>query len=198
MIFKYAINTYASGFSTVKLHNYFKSQNVKLSRQTINNFIKFGEETFLLYRLPQFFKGFKRSNQSRKKLYVVDNSLIGLFITEPQNGRLLENEVYLELLRFKERDPSVQIRYLNGKEGEIDFLVSRGDSLIYAIQVSYELTPSNMEREIGPLLKARDKLKSKRNIMITFNRPERDIQVGKGIEIMTFAEWALMETGKST
>ncbi len=198
MVFRYAINTYSSGFSTVKLYNYFKSQNLGISRQTINNFIKFGEQTFLFYQLLQFFKGFKRSNQSRKKLYVVDNGIISLLISNLEYGKLLENAVLIELLRRKERNPSMEINYLNNKEGEVDFVISEGGSVTELMQVTYELNQKNIERELRPLLSAMKELKHKRSMLITFNAVDKAITVEKSIETLTFVQWALdARSGKS-
>ncbi len=191
MVFRYAINTYSSSFSTVKLHNYFNSQNLEISRQTINNFIKFGEQTFLFYQLMQFFKGFKRSNQSRKKLYIVDNGIIGLLISNVEYGKLLENSVFVELLRMKERNPSIEINYLSDKDGEVDFVISEGGSITELLQVTYELNHDNMERELHPLLSATQRLKPKRSILITFNAVDKTMRVEKGIETLTFTQWAL-------
>lgn len=191
MVFRYAINTYSSAFSTVKLHSYFKSQNLGISRQTISNFVKFGEQTFLFYQLLQFFKGFKRSNQSRKKLYVVDNAVIGLMISNLEYGRLLENTVFIELLRMKERNPSVEINYLSSKEGEVDFVISEGGLVKELIQVTYELNQNNMERELRPLLSAMKHLRPKRSIVITFDPVNKGMVVEKGVETLTFVQWAL-------
>ncbi len=198
MVFRYAINTYSSGFSTVKLYNYFKSQNLGISRQTINNFIKFGEQTFLFYQLLQFFKGFKRSNQSRKKLYVVDNAIISLLISNLEYGKLLENAVLIELLRRKEQNPSMGINYLNNKDGEVDFVISEGGSVTELIQVTYELNQKNIERELHPLLSAMKELRPKRGVLVTFNVIDKALTVEKSIEALTFVQWALgARNGKS-
>ncbi len=198
MVFRYAINTYSSGFSTVKLYNYFKSQNLGISRQTINNFIKFGEQTFLFYQLLQFFKGFKRSNQSRKKLYVVDNAIISLLISNLEYGKLLENAVLIELLRRKEQNPSMGINYLNNKDGEVDFVISEGGSVTELIQVTYELNQKNIERELHPLLSAMKELRPKRSVVVTFNAIDKALAVDKSIEALTFVQWALgARNGKS-
>lgn len=193
MVFRYAINTYSSGFSTVKLHNYFKSQNLGISRQTINNFVRFGEQAFIFYQLPQFFKGFKRSNQSRKKLYIVDNAFIGLLVSNLEYGKLLENEIYIELLRMKDRVPTMWINYISNKDGEVDFVVSDGGSVIGLIQVAYELNFKNMDRELRPLLSASEELKPRKRILITFNAVDKTIEVEKGIETCTFVEWMLKD-----
>ena len=199
MVFRYAINMYSSSFSTVKLYNYFKSQNLGISRQTINNFVKFGEQTFLFYRLLQFFKGFKKSNQSRKKLYVVDNGIISLLISNLEYGKLLENAVLIELLRRKEKNPSMEINYLNNKDGEVDFVISEGGSVAKLIQVTYELDQKNMERELRPLITAMKDLKPKRSLLITFNAVDKAMAVEKGIETLTFVQWALeAQDGKTS
>ncbi len=190
-VFRYAISSYASGFSTVKANNYFRSQGTNMSRQTINNFIKYGEHTFLFYQLLQSLKGFKKSNQARKKLYIVDNGIVSLFASEPEYGKLLENAVYTELLRAKENDPSIEIRYAANGSEEVDFLILRGGKVIQAIQVAYELNFSNMDRETRPLLHDKLKLNPKRCIIVTLNRADRKLRIDKSIEIMTFMEWTL-------
>jgi predicted AAA+ superfamily ATPase len=194
MVFRYAINTYSSSFSTIKLYNYFKSQNLGISRQTINNFVRFGEQTFLFYPLLQFFKGFKRSNQSRKKLYVVDNGIISLLISNLEYGKLLENVVLIELLRRKERNPSMGINYLTNKEGEVDFVVSEGGLVTELIQVTYELDQKNMERELRPLISAMKELKPKRSVLVTFNAVDKAMAVERDIETLTFVQWALSKS----
>jgi len=104
---------------------------------------------------------------------------------------LLENAVFIELLRIKERNPLVEINYFSSKDGEVDFVISEGGSVKELIQVAYELNQNNMERELRPLLGAMKYLKPKRSILVTFDPVNMGRIVKKGIETLTFVQWAL-------
>ncbi len=62
-----------------------------------------------------------------------------MLISNLEYGKLLENAILIELLRKKEQNPSVEINYLNNKEGGVDFVISEGGSVTELIQVTYEL-----------------------------------------------------------
>ncbi len=48
-----------------------------------------------------------------------------------------------------------------------------------------------MERELLPILSAMKELKPKRSILVTFNAVDKATIVEKGIETLTFVQWAL-------
>ncbi|MDE1823031.1 MAG: ATP-binding protein, partial [Candidatus Micrarchaeota archaeon] len=108
-VFRYIASTYSKSFSSSKMYNYFRSIGMKISKKTLSNFVKYGESVFLFSQLYQLSRGFKRSYQSRKKMYLTDTGIAKLFESETQYGRLLENMVYVELLRRKEARQSVDI-----------------------------------------------------------------------------------------
>jgi len=98
--------------------------------------------------------------QMERKVYFVDNGYLSLFYTKENLSKRLENAVAVELYRC-----FGHLTYLrNG--GEIDFLVK------WPIQVTWELTDENREREITPLLKYMEKSKVKEAYIITAYQKE--------------------------
>jgi uncharacterized protein len=190
-VFRYIISTYSKSFSASKMYNYFKSLGVKISKKTLSNFVKYGESVFLFSQLYQLSKGFKRSYQSRKKLYIMDTGIARLFDNSMQYGRLLENAVYIELLRMKERKQILDINFLEYDDGEVDFVVSEKGEISEALQVSYELNQENSEREIKTLVKFCKQFNLKKAKIITFDTNRTEVVEGIEVTVISFPRWSL-------
>jgi predicted AAA+ superfamily ATPase len=95
----------------------------------------------------------KQHLKSLEKYYAADVSLRHLILGERNRdtGRILENIVYLELIR---RGYTVRI----GKVGdqEIDFVAVAGDKRIYYQVAASVLDPATFEREFEPLRLTKD------------------------------------------
>lgn len=125
----------------------------KTTSATIENYIHALEESFIIYQAGRYDIKGKQHLKSLEKYYLVDQGLRRL-VYEDKNrdiGHILENIVYLELLR---RGNRVYI----GKVGdlEVDFLAEKGGERSY-YQVSASIyDPATYEREMMPLKKIRD------------------------------------------
>ena len=105
------------------------------------------------------------------------------FITD--SGRMLENVVFGQLRRrFND------IFYFKGK-GECDFLVSIERKIKQAIQVCYELTDDNKEREINGLLEALDTFNLITGLILTFNQDDSLIVGDKSILVKPTWRWMI-------
>lgn len=134
--------------SSKKIADFLKSQKIKGSVDTVNNYLGMLTSAYLFHRVNRFDIKGKRLLEIHEKYYAGDiglnHSLAGYKLKDI-SGRL-ENIVYLELLyrRFK-----VHIGKL--KEYEIDFIALKGDQRIY-IQVAYLLHDQvTIDREFGAL-----------------------------------------------
>ena len=135
-IVAYAFANIGHIFSATSLSKYFKSENQKISHDTILNYLKFCTDAFLLYKIRRAdFEG-KKILTMNEKYYCADHGLReAVFGKNIQNiDQVFENIVCLELLR---RNYKVYV----GKKGEleIDFVAEKEDKRIY-VQVSYLLT----------------------------------------------------------
>ena len=190
LVIGYAINSYSSSFSSSKLFSFLKSLNVEISKKTVNNYVSYAENVFFFIMNMKFSPSYQKMHQSRKKLYLVDTGFTLLFKKSDDFGKLLENCVYIELLRLKEKDSGMDVFYFSHEGYEIDFIVTRSNQVVQAIQVCYDLNPSNMKREIDHLKKFLEKYETANGIVIVMEKSSIVIDHPK-IKIISFHEWVL-------
>lgn len=134
--------------STKKISDYLTSSGRKTTSDTIDNYLKMLENAFIIYKANRYDLKGKMFLKTLEKYYIVDigirNRLTGLRNTD--YGHVLENIVYLELLR---RGYEVTI----GKLGslKVDFVASKTNEKIY-YQVSATIMDEKTRvRELRPL-----------------------------------------------
>lgn len=140
------IKNAASRFSINKLYKDISSQGYKVGKDTLYNYLEHLEDAFLIHTVPIFTESLRTLATTPKKIYIVDNGLINAntFNFSHNFGKLLENQMYLDLRRQKK-----EIFYYNTSEGyEVDFITKdqKGDYEI--IQVVWDRSdPLTYERE---------------------------------------------------
>lgn len=104
------------------ISDYLKSQQIKCSVDSVINYLKYFEESFLLHKVSRYEIKGKRQLELYEKYYPADTGLrFGSIGYKDQDiGVLLENIVYLELLR---RGYNVHVGTLDGVE--IDFIAEK-------------------------------------------------------------------------
>lgn len=163
--------------------NVLKSEGIKVSNHTIENYLKLLENAFLFYRARQYDIRGKGYLRTTGKYYIVDPGLRRYAVSQrPGNyAGQLENIVYVELLR---RGYKVDVGKLQSKE--IDFIARKHDEIIY-IQVTYEI-PENTH-ETDNLLNLRN---NHQKILIT-QKYYPDIKEIDGIAVINVVDWLLDE-----
>ena len=147
-ILKFIAANIGSIVSTKKISDYLTSSGRKTTSDTIDNYLKMLENAFIIYKANRYDLKGKMFLKTLEKYYIVDigirNRLIGLRNTE--YGHVLENIVYLELLR---RGYEVTI----GKIGslEVDFVASKPNEKIYYQVSATIMDEKTRERELRPL-----------------------------------------------
>ena len=127
-ILKFIAANIGSIVSTKRISDYLTSSGRKTTSDTIDNYLKMLENAFIIYKANRYDLKGKLFLKTLEKYYIVDigirNRLTGLHGTD--YGHVLENIVYLELLR---RGYEVSI----GKIGslEVDFVATKTDEKIY-------------------------------------------------------------------
>jgi hypothetical protein len=121
------------------------------SGTTVADYCHYLSMSYLCYSVPRFSHSLAKQQLYNKKCYFVDHAMarvLGFRSTE-DNGRLLENLVYIELCR---RGGEI---YFHKEQQECDFLVRRKGQIIAALQVCWELhSPETRKREILGLREA--------------------------------------------
>jgi len=134
--------------SAKKISDYLKSEKIRASVETVQNYISYLKEAFLIYACGRFDIKGKRHLELSEKYYVSDLGVRHGVMGFRQNdiAGMLENVVYLELLR---RGYKVSTGKFDANE--IDFVAVRGEEILY-IQVAYLLAAKETEdREFRPL-----------------------------------------------
>ncbi len=134
--------------STKKICDYLTSTGRTSSHETIDNYLAMLEQAFIIYKANRYDMKGKMFLKTYEKYYMVDtglrNRLTGLKNTD--YGRILENIVFLELLR---RGYEVSIGKINNLE--VDFIAEKTDERIY-YQVSATIMDEDTRaRELRPL-----------------------------------------------
>jgi predicted AAA+ superfamily ATPase len=132
---KYIAENIGSHVSANNIANVLKSEGSSIKSDTVDNYLKLMCDAFVLYQCDRFDIRGKARLRSNGKYYIVDTGIRNQLVGPDQSnrGHILENIVYLELLR---RGYQVQ----TGKNGdaEIDFLVQRGRDQSY-VQVAWSI-----------------------------------------------------------
>lgn len=119
--------------------------------KTIQSYIQALLNAHMFYMAERFDIRSEQVLKTMSKYYVVDACILYyLSDIHVEKNRLLENDVYFELLR---RGYSVY----NGKIGkdQITFVAMKGDERIY-IQVTDDMSPDSMDKLFSPFRKIRD------------------------------------------
>lgn len=153
-VLKYIFSNIGSKITTKKISDTLTSMNRATSNHTVENYISAFLEAFLLYKVDRFDVKGKQVLSSGYKYYIVDlgfrNYLLGKKAGQDM-GHILENVVYLELLRRGYKVYTGKVDDL-----EIDFVAQNKDGIAY-YQVSLTTRDEKtLERELKSLQKTGD------------------------------------------
>lgn len=175
----------AKEFSVNKFYNYLKSQNIKVSKKSIYNYLAYFEDAFFVFALRKFDLSYKKVDQSLPKIYFIDNGFLSLGkIDDP--GRLLENLVFVELFR-REVDFAYYKDFL-----EVDFVVKSGKKVKQLIQVCLDIEDfRTQDREIRSLIKAGAEFKCDNLLILTKDNEKVIVFNRKKIKVVPVWKWLL-------
>lgn len=144
------------------------------------------EKTYLVERLERFSDSAKARSLAPKKVYAADTALARIASPSrtPDLGHALENAVCAELRRRGARR-----FYWSDDASECDFVCAGGDGAFEAVQVCFELTPDNRERELAGLLGAMRELSLREGTVVTLRQSDFAREDGRDVRIVPAHEW---------
>ncbi|MDY4996931.1 MAG: ATP-binding protein [Bacilli bacterium] len=153
-ILKFIFDSVGSSVSPKKISDTLTSKGISTSNHTVDHYINAFLESFLIYKAERFDVKGKNLLAREYKFYVVDTGLRSYLLGKKADrdmGHILENIVYLELIR---RGYKVYVGKVD--DGEIDFVAQNREGLKYyqvALTVRDDLV---LERELKSLQKTGD------------------------------------------
>ena len=182
-VLKFIFDNVGNPFSTKKIADTMTSNGRKIDSKTVEKYLIALKESYIIYQAKRYDIKGKQYLKTLDKYYVIDIGLRYMLLGKRgmDAGHILENVVYLELLR---RDYDVYIGKVDSFE--VDFVAQNEDGNHYyqvALTVRDEAT---LYREIRPLQMLSDDYPK---VMLTLDDdPARDIE---GIKIINARDWLL-------
>lgn len=179
---------YFSHISSLVSYNRIKDF-LKMPLTTIERFSEYLTAPFLIYFVKKFSRSLKEQSVNPRKVYAGDVGLRNAirFQESEDRGRLLENVIFLELLRRGK-----EIYYYKTKNNlEVDFLVKENKK-ISLIQVAHTVKKfETRTRELNALFRAMEELNISSGIIITDNEEEVIREKNLSISVIPAYKWLL-------
>jgi len=152
-ILGFAFDNVGNHLSSKSISDYMNLNGRKIDVKTVEKYVSALVECFLLYRAGRYNIRGKQQLKTLEKYYTVDIGMRYAILggEGADIGHILENVVYLELIR---RGYKVYV----GKwdEYEVDFVAANPDERIYFQVAASVRDPETLERELRPLRKIGD------------------------------------------
>jgi predicted AAA+ superfamily ATPase len=183
-VLKYIAGNIGSPLSPNNIAKALKADGQSVDGKTVESYLRYLTGSFVLYQANRFDIKGKQQLATQEKYYLADAGLRNILLGKnsfQDVGHILENIVYLELLR---RGNTVWI----GKSGtgEVDFVTrsETGETAYYQVAYTAKET-STMERKLRPLRQIKDNYPK---YMLTTDEYESEAE---GIKILNAAKWLL-------
>lgn len=179
---KFTFDNIGNPLAAKRIADTLTSSGRKIDVKTVDKYLNALVESFILYKAERYNIKGRELLKSNAKYYVVDvgmrRNLLG--ISPADTGHILENVVYLELLRRYDR---VFVGAIG--DYELDFVAETGNEREY-FQVCLTLAnESTFEREIRPFSKLNDAYP---RTVLTLDREESNFE---GIRCINVLNWML-------
>lgn len=180
--------------SIKRISDVLKSDGIDVRPQTIENYIDAFLDGYLLYRAKRWDVKGANILRTQDKYYFVDPGFLRLMLDKTDisdRGHILENVVYLELLRrgykvFVGKLDSVSNGQRSSKE--IDFVAMKNNRIEYYQVAETTNTPETMKREFTPLNMIRD-----HNPKFVLSMDEYPVSEYNGILQINVFDWLLKD-----
>jgi len=147
-ITKFMASSIGSPISANRICDTINASGRKIGINTVDNYLRALADSYIFYKADRYDIRGRQHLKTLGKYYMVDTGIRNMLLsgTSADLGHLLENIVYLELLR---RDYKVNIGKL--AEKEIDFVARDISGLTYYQVAASVLDETTLRRELAPL-----------------------------------------------
>ena len=142
------------------------------SVNTTKKYMDYLHEPYLFYYLSRYNNKLKLMQKAPRKVYLVDNGFITSksFSLSENLGRLLENQVFIELLRRGYDVEKTMFYYRSRNDKEVDFVLRKANKVETLVQVCYDMSSLKTEkREVESIVECAEELDCNNLIIVTYN-----------------------------
>lgn len=152
-ILRFVYSSIGSPISTKKIADTMASDGRKLDVRTVEKYLTAFTDSYILYQAQRYDIRGKQYLKTLEKYYAVDIGLRYFLLggRYADTGHILENVIYLELLR---RGYDVYVGKLD--ELEVDFVAVHPSGTLYVQVAATVRDEATLQRELRPLQKIRD------------------------------------------
>lgn len=154
-VIKFVASNIGNQVSPNSISKALKADNQSIHHGTVEKFINYLVHSYVFYQVHRFDIRGKKQLATQEKYYLVDIGLLNVLVGRERTadkGHILENIVYLELLR---RGYKIWTGAM--KNGEVDFVAKNKNGEIEYFQVTWELsTAETVKREFASLERIKD------------------------------------------
>lgn len=154
-IIKFVASNIGSPLSPGNISKTLKQDSQTIHHNTVEKYLEYLVSSFVFYKVNRFDLKGKKQLATQEKYYLVDLGLLNVLVGKEKTsnrGHLLENVVYLELLRR-----GYKIWTGTTRNNEIDFVCKTPKGDIEYYQVAWKMeSDKTIDREFGALEKVKD------------------------------------------
>jgi hypothetical protein len=188
-LFEFIFQNFSNEISFRKIKSTFGRN---ISERTLYTYVDKLEDTLAVFFVRKFSKSVYVRESWPKKVFVCDTGLSKILRFSPDIGRLMENAVFLDIVRETNINPLLEIFYLKLNGGEVDFVIKEGLNVRQLIQVSYASSKDEIDkREVKALIKSSGLLKCKNMLIITWDYEDEIETENKIIKCLPLWKWLL-------
>lgn len=184
----YLVSNFCNALSVNELASELSFSSVN----TIRKYLDYLHEPYLFYYLSRYNNKLKLMKKAPRKVYVVDNGFVTskAFSLSDNLGRLLENQVFIELIRRGYDVEKTLFYYRSRNDKEVDFVLREGVHVERLVQVCYDLSsPKTAKREVDSIIECAGELKCDNLVIVTYNDRRRIEKDGYKIDIVPITEF---------
>lgn len=154
-IVKFIASHIGNALSPSNISVTLKQDGQSIHHNTIEKYLEYLTASFVFYKVNRFDIKGKKQLATQEKYYIVDPGLLNILVGKERitdRGHILENVVYLELLRR-----GYKVWTGSSRNSEVDFVCKTPTGDIEYYQVAWEMSnEKTIEREFGSLEKISD------------------------------------------